>query len=232
MARSPSAAPESIKTRLALVVPAAADRRALHLAFLQDEIESARKLAGIDLVVAHTPEGTEGFESIGLEPDELIPQRGMDLGERERNVFEDLFKRGYDRVVIIGSDLPTLPMAHVGAAFDALRQEDSVVVLGPAQDGGYYSIGLSAQTFRLKAEATTATTDALFSGIRWSTAFALEDTIAAAKRARLNVHLLPEWYDVDDESGLKRLMKELRASEHARCAPATVRELARLGLFD
>jgi rSAM/selenodomain-associated transferase 1 len=68
-------------------------------------------------------------------------QRGKDLGERMQNAFKDAFDSGYDRVVLIGSDLPDLKTSHILKSIEALSHRD--VVFGPAEDGGYYLIGLN-----------------------------------------------------------------------------------------
>ncbi len=216
MARSPAAG-DAPKTRLADAVPREADRRRLYAAFLTDTIAACRTVEGAALRIAYTPDGGRvGLPELGAGAGELLPQRGVDLGARERGVFDDLFAAGFDTVVMIGSDLPTLPPAHVSRAIN--RVSARTVVLGPSDDGGYYLIALSAPP------AGMAVPD-LFSGIRWSTPSALDDTRAAAARAGLNVVLVPGWHDVDDAAGLARLRAELRQAATRARAPATARVL-------
>ena len=119
---------------------------------------------------------------------------------------------------MIGSDLPTLPIEHIRQAIDTV--DPKTVVLGPAEDGGYYLIALASTT-----GANDATVPDLFSNIRWSTAETLDDTWAAAMRAELRVELLPSWYDVDDATGLKRLRAELGGDSGRTRAPETERVL-------
>lgn len=69
-------------------------------------------------------------------------QQGLDLGERMAQAFQWGFQQGYSKIVIIGTDLWSLQRQDLDAAFDALADHD--VVWGPAQDGGYYLLGLSA----------------------------------------------------------------------------------------
>ena len=71
----------------------------------------------------------------------VIDQVGDDLGARMHTAFETLFARGYQQALLIGTDVPTLPLNHVKQALAALEQHD--LVLGPALDGGYYLIGLT-----------------------------------------------------------------------------------------
>ena len=218
MARSPEGA-RPPKTRLAAVLPDEQHRRRLYTAFLTDVVAGCGGVDGVTVRVAYTKDGgTGGFNEAGLADDQLMPQRGADLGDRERGVFEDLFRDGFSPVVMIGSDLPTLPPARVVEALERLRASDDRVVLGPADDGGYYLIGLVART------ADTPVPD-LFTGIRWSTEWARADTVAAATRCGLRVNLLGNWYDVDDEAGLTRLRAELATPAGASRAPATARVL-------
>ena len=208
------------KTRLAGAVPDEQDRRRLYGAFLADVVAGCGTIDGVTVRVAYTEDGgTVGLAQAGLTDDQLLPQRGADLGCRERGVFEDLFRDGFSPVVLIGSDLPTLPAARVAEALDRLRVQGDRVVLGPADDGGYYLIGLAARPGPVPD---------LFSGIRWSTGWARADTVAAADRIGLAVELLDGWYDVDDEAGLTRLRAELATGDGARRAPATARVLEEL----
>ena len=221
MARSPQSETASIKTRLAVAVPDARDRLDLHAAFIADEVERCRGLTGAVLRVAHTPEGGPGgFAPLGVADRELVVQRGADLGERERHLFEDLFGEGFQKAIIIGSDLPTLPEGHLREAIDRIDTPTTVVV-GPSEDGGYYLLGLMAPP------PVTALPD-LFTNIRWSTASALHDTVAAADRCGVRVQFVAAWYDVDDESGLARLRHDLAQPDHAARAPATAAVLKRI----
>ncbi len=220
MARSPHGR-RAPKTRLAAAIRREADRRRLYAAFLRDTIASLRSLPAADLRVAYTEEDDrDELRAFGLADGELLPQRGADLGEREHGVFRDLFAAGYARVVMIGSDLPTLPAAHVDRALELAAARS--VVLGRARDGGYYLIALAAG-----AEGTVPD---LFRGIRWSTPSAFDDTVAAAQRAGLTVALVPPWYDVDDEEGLAALRRELAEAGGDTRAPATAAALAEIGI--
>ena len=219
MARSPVGG-ESPKTRLAGVVSHEEDRRSLYAAFLSDTIAACRGVGGTMFRLAYTPDGgVAGFRKLGITDDELLTQRGTDLGTRERGIFADLFEAGFEKVVVIGSDLPTLPTDHIR---QAIAQIDvGTVVLGPSDDGGYYLIGLAA------SGPGSAVPD-LFSGIRWSTSSALNDTRAAAERAGVRVQLMPGWYDVDDAEGLSRLRRELAAPDGRTRAPETARVIEEL----
>ena len=216
MARSPEG-PRPPKTRLAKIVPDETQRRRLYEAFLTDVITTCGSLPEVTVRVAYTVDGgTAGFEAVGVSSKQLLPQRGDTLGDRERNLFADLFQEGFSQVVTIGSDLPTLPRERIVGATERLRGTTNRVVLGPSEDGGYYLIGLGRPT------GHTQVPD-LFTNIRWSTQWTREDTIAAADLCGLAVEELDEWYDVDDGVGFTRLRAELATAAGARRAPATAR---------
>ena len=175
MARSPIGG-RAPKSRLAGVLPDERDRRRLYTAFLTDVVSTCRTVEGATLRVAYTPDGgPHGFAPAGVADGELMPQRGAGLGNRERGVFEDLFRGGFSPVVLIGSDLPGLPAERMGEALARLDAAPDTVVLGPASDGGYYLIGLD------RPGAGNPVPD-LFTGVRWSSAWTRADTVAAARR--------------------------------------------------
>ena len=216
MARSPFTG-ASPKTRLAERVADEGDRRRLYAAFLEDTLTACRAIGTLVMKVAYTPDGgVDGLSMLGVRDEELIAQRGADLGARERHVFEDLFADGFQKVVIVGSDLPTLPMHFVGQAVD--ETQPGRVVLGPSSDGGYYLIALGAPP-------PGQSIPDVFSDIRWSTSSALDDTREAARRAGLTVVQVPEWYDVDDAEGLERLQRELDTDAGRTRAPRTAEAL-------
>ena len=219
MARAPDGA-RAPKSRLRQAVPAESDRRRLYAAFLKDTVATCRTLPDIAVRVAYAPDGgADGFAPLGVDEADLLTQRGDDLGARERNLFEDLFAAGFARVVIIGSDLPTLPAAHVAEALARLKP--ATVTLGPAADGGYYLIGLTAP-------GPGGAVPDLFTDIRWGTSAAFNDTVRAAARAGISVERVPEWYDVDDADGLARLGADIAPSREEGPAQATARVLENL----
>lgn len=67
-------------------------------------------------------------------------QKGEDLGIRMLNAFQNGFKSGYEKIIIIGSDLYDLSTEEIDKAFEYLNSND--VVIGPALDGGYYLLGM------------------------------------------------------------------------------------------
>lgn len=220
--------PGESKTRL--VPPLAPDEAAeLSVCFLRDtaaNIAGVGSQAGTEGVAVYTPLGAEAFLN-GLLPEtfKLLAQRGEGLGERLHYATEDLLAAGYESLCLINSDSPTLPPALLRAAVSALARDGDRVVLGGANDGGYYLIGLK-QAHRN-----------LFHDVDWSTASVLSQTIERANEIELEVELLIPWYDVDDATTLGRLCDELFASNGRGSArdglvryeaPHTTEYLARL----
>lgn len=117
-------------------------------------------------------------------------QQGQDLGERMSNAFARTFESGRDKVVLIGTDCPTLQCHHLLQAFEALNHSD--LVLGPATDGGYYLIGMKSCAAYL------------FEGIAWSTSQVLSQTLHVASQQGLIVTLLPELDDIDTQEDWQR----------------------------
>jgi rSAM/selenodomain-associated transferase 1 len=118
---------------------------------------------------------------------DALPQGGGDLGERLRRLLKSLPP---GPVVVIGSDTPGVMPADIADAFQALGAADAV--FGPARDGGYWLIGLKRAPRRLDP----------FTGVRWSTAHALADTLANLEGRR--VIRLRTLEDVDDRESFER----------------------------
>ena len=123
---------------------------------------------------------------------QYLPQQGEDLGARMAHCFHQAFTKGFNRVLLIGSDLPDLPGEIIDEAFAALEDVDSVI--GPAFDGGYYMIGFNKGSF----------TPEVFSGIEWSTETVLQKTLGILKHHQRTVHLLPQWDDIDTLEDLRQ----------------------------
>jgi len=189
--------PGAVKTRLrdSLSDSQCAD---LYQAFLDDKVDSVCALGGAVPVLAFTPVDAEHvFADRYGSRVRLLPQRGADLGERLANVAERLFGHGYAGVVLLDSDTPNLPAAHLATAVSILA-DSADLVLGPTHDGGYYLLG------------TRRFTPELFRGIAWSTSSVTGQTLAVARRLGLGVHVLPSWYDVDTPEDLARLSRDVR----------------------
>ncbi len=205
-------APGQTKTRLSPPLqPEQASE--LYECFLRDTLDLARAVPGVSRLVHYAPDDAISYFQ-QLAPDfGLRPQVGDDLGQRLDQVLTRCLEEGFERVVILDSDSPTLPPAYVERAFAELDSAD--VVLGPCDDGGYYLIGLKRPQPRLLRE------------VQMSTTHVLRDTLDMAQRAGLLVALLPSWFDVDTAQELERLRADLAAHANAD-APRTRAYLGRL----
>ena len=193
MARVPS----DTRGKSRLTCDLGGDHVELRRALLQDTLDAVQGVADADVFIAVEP--TDGIaEMRGLVGDgvRLFPQQGDTLGDRMRNAFGRVFAAGYSAVVMIGSDLPSLPTSHLAQAFQHLRDGPDALVIGPATDGGYYLIGLR----RLCPE--------LFTSIAWSTADVLTTTTRIAQRCGLTVSLVSPWHDVDTVDDLRRVLRD------------------------
>lgn len=200
MAKAPRAG--RVKTRLSppLTVEQAAE---LNGCFLRDTAENLAGVVGdsqgrVAGLVSYTPVGDEAlFEGLLPEGFALVAQRGDGFGERLLGAAEDVLACGFGSVCLIDSDSPTVPRVAYKQAVAELARAGDRIVIGPAEDGGYYLIGMK------RAHA------AVFERIAWSTATVFEETCARARAAGIEVVELPLWYDVDDEETLDILRAEL-----------------------
>jgi rSAM/selenodomain-associated transferase 1 len=161
----------------------------------------AERLEGLrdrhEVLVYYTPPNKKsGIKKVIGSSFKFFPQTGSDLGERMQNAFVESFKRGFERVVIIGGDSPTLPPEYIERAFECLR-EGTTVVIGPARDGGYYLMGMKGLNI--------LSPYSIFSNISWGTSDVLPATLDRLKRNNLSYRLLPQWYDIDTVEDLKLL---------------------------
>lgn len=129
----------------------------------------------------------------------LQPQSAGDLGARMRRAIEAQQERGAQRVVLVGSDSPTVARSDVDRAFALLTAHD--VVLGPTADGGYWLLGVAGAV------------PPLFDGIAWSTPRVWPQTIRRLRDRGLRWTQLERRGDVDRLPDLVRLLGELDGSD-------------------
>ncbi|MFK7782812.1 TIGR04282 family arsenosugar biosynthesis glycosyltransferase [Psychroserpens sp.] len=110
-------------------------------------------------------------------------QQGKNLGERMKNAFLKGFEDGYKRIVLIGSDLPDISASHIQNGMDAL--DHSEVVFGPAEDGGYYLIGMSKMN------------TCVFENKPWSQSNLLKETLQELQKLNISISILDTLNDID-----------------------------------
>ena len=192
--------PGRVKTRLHSRL-SVDDATELYRCFLKDTLLLMDSVPQTERVISYTPRGEEryfdGIHNGRNAGPRMLLQRGESFGDRLYHTFDELFEEGFDSVVIMDADSPTLPRDYLTAAFEELARPGDRVVLGPAEDGGYYLIGLRRPHRRL------------FEQITWSSDRVLAETAERAGEISLSVSLLPMWYDVDDAATLERLKREV-----------------------
>jgi uncharacterized protein len=203
--------PEPGKTKTRLIpVLGAAGAAALQREMSEDVLSRARPLGAEDVSLEVRYEGgTPNLMREWLGPGQPCrEQGGGDVGLRMSLAFTEGFQAGFERIVLIGTDCPGISADLVRKAFaDLLRHE---VVLGPANDGGYYLVGLRRAVPRL------------FEGIAWGTSGVLRATLEIASSLRLAVSTLEPLDDVDRPEDL-RVWEEFRKRNPERFPdPATL----------
>jgi rSAM/selenodomain-associated transferase 1 len=173
--------PGRVKTRLAAAIgiPAAV---VLHKLFVNTMLDRLPRFGEVEL---HLDTPTDDFSRENVSP---ALQSPGNLGDRMLYALAPRVP-----ALLLGSDSPTVPDAHIAAMLDASAD----ITLAPADDGGYWAI------------AARRTHPAMFAGVRWSTEHTLADTVAACQAAGLTVALGPAWFDVDEARDLVRIAEFL-----------------------
>lgn len=196
--------PGAVKTRLAAAVSSEWAARVAE-AFLRDSLARLAALPVYRMVVFAPAEAEAEFADLVRGKYELAPQTSGDLGQRMETFIAGQLAAGAYAVVLVGADSPTLPVEYVRQAFTALSRAD--VVLGPAQDGGYYLVGCGRQI------------PPIFHGIAWSSSGVLAQTIDRLQDSTWRLAVLPPWYDVDTVQDWSLLRGHVAALRRAGIDP-------------
>jgi uncharacterized protein len=210
------ARPGQAKARLIPAIGAAA-AAGLYRAFVQDVLDAMAVVRAERFLYGWPPESLARLAEIAEGRFIVRPQLGPTTSERMVSAFSDCFAAGFGAVVMRNSDSPTLPVAVVGEAFDAL-ESGADLVLGPDRGGSYQLVGLRAPR------------PELFRGFTGGTTSVLDETLRRAAAAKLRVQTLRPWLGVDEGDDLLTLRAELdpaNGNERAAC-PRTEAFLATL----
>lgn len=131
----------------------------------------------------------------------FVQQKGKDLGLKMKNAFIDVFKSNYNKVIIIGSDMPNISNKIFINSFNNLDSNDAVI--GPSFDGGYYLLGFNKETFLEK----------IFYNIKWSSSIVFNSTIDIFKKNNYKVSILNLMNDIDTISDLKKFIDQNKKSK-------------------
>lgn len=167
----------------------------LYRSFVEDLLAGLDEME-LDVMIFYDPSSPIEKYSEWLGSRKYFPQQGKDIGERMLNCFENAFDAGYERSIIIGSDLPGLDMQEIDKGFIALQ--DNPACLGPAEDGGYYLIGFRKDRL----------VKSVFEGMKWSTDTVFEETVRRMNDQNIRPHILSPFSDVDTLDDLINLMAD------------------------
>jgi len=178
---------ENVKTRLKGLMTDE-QRVDLYVSLLTHTVEKLRSVPGTDTFIAYAPAAAENyFRDFGTR---LISLPEGDLGARMFHAFEEIFRLGYRKAVLVGADIPDLSADIIQRSFDLLSDKD--IVYGPARDGGYYLVGMS----RLVRE--------IFKNVPWSSELTLQKSLEQADRYNYSVGFTQMLSDIDTMEDIKK----------------------------
>jgi rSAM/selenodomain-associated transferase 1 len=203
LARAPSA---SGKRRLFVALGRAPDA-ALRQALFLDTLDAALAAGYPSIVGVDPPDAVDEVRALVPSDVQVVPQAEGDLGQRMQALMAEAFAGGATAVVLVGSDLPDLPVSSIDDALAHLVRDPEAVVLGPAADSGYYLI------------AARHVPDA-FRGIEWGGALVLAQTERAVARTGRACLFVDRHGDIDRPEDLRGVRAaRTRAWVEASLAP-------------
>lgn len=177
----------SVKTRLTGMMTDE-NRLKLYTFLLKSAFSRLGSINGVDTFIAFAPVYAQRyFSSFGLY---LLPLPEGDLGVRMFHAFRKVFSNGYQKAALVGVDIPDLSSRIILKAFELLNNSD--VVFGPAQDGGYYLTGMKKPIREL------------FHGIPWSSEVTLQRSMEKARGLGYAVSLTEKLSDIDTIEDVKK----------------------------
>ncbi len=175
----------------------------LHTCFLKDILQKAQQVDAT-LFLFYTPRDEKGLlqKAVGNEII-CLPQYGADLGQKMKNAIGSVLRLGFEKVILMGSDVPHIHPETLNNAFDSLDQKD--IVIHPTFDGGYYLIGMKREY------------ESIWQIERYGTNTVIYDTLQHMKNERLSTAVGQMYYDVDDKEDLCRLYRDMKKGAVCNC---------------
>lgn len=179
----------------------------LYECFTRDVYQKALSVDA-DIYVFFTPRDKGGvLKAMFGESTILLPQYGDDLGQKMKHAIGAVLRLGYDKVVLMGMDIPHIHTETIQNAFDNLEQKD--IVIHPALDGGYYLIGMKREY------------ESIWDIKRYGTNTVMYDTLQHMKEENLSIAVGQMYYDVDRKEDLKQLWNDVKRGAVCNC-PETI----------
>ena len=189
--------PGTVKPGLAEVLGAPTAAK-LYRSSIMDLCERFARLSVESRIICYGPRGTrKSVELLASRHWRMLQQQGSTRGQVLANLFENAFRMGRQRVVVLVTDCPTVPDGFIIEAFDRLLIDD--VVLGPTTEGGVYLVGMSLERPEMLV------------GFDWEAPGVFDTLVDRAEAFGLILGLVPHWYEVNDRAGLDRLAGHIRA---------------------
>ncbi|PNX53058.1 MAG: hypothetical protein BV458_06435 [Thermoplasmata archaeon M9B2D] len=155
---------------------------------LSSTVKKLSSCDGVDVYLCFTPREREDyFLKYGLR---LFPQSDGDLGMKMFEAFRYVLNIGYQKAVLVGTDIPTLTQKIVMDSLYLMERDD--VVFGPALDGGYYLIGMKKNY------------SDIFRGIKWSSPSTLSESFTKAQECGLKIGFVDALSDIDTIEDLRK----------------------------
>ena len=179
----------------------------VHTCFVKDIYAKAKEV-NADVFVFYTPRDKKEILKKELDDEAVyLPQYGDDLGERMKNAIGICLRMGYEKVLLMGTDIPQIHPETLRDAFENLNKKD--IVIHPTFDGGYYLIGMKKEY------------DSIWQVERYGTNTVIYDTLQHMKRERLLTSVGQMYYDVDDKEDLRHLYDDIKKGAVCNC-PVTM----------
>ncbi len=193
--------PNKTKTRLMDIYTGVECSR-LHQCFLMDIFKICEKLKDrMDIYLSYTPDDAYG-RLAELVPDFIssFPQKGPNLGERMHNSIKYILDKKYEKVILMGSDIPELKIEAVTVALEKLDLTD--LCLGPTYDGGYYLIGMKKPCHGL-----------FNSKLNWGYSTVFDRTVKLAENKGLQVSYTHKCRDIDTKEDIREFLMSVNSQE-------------------
>jgi rSAM/selenodomain-associated transferase 1 len=180
-----------VKTRLAKSIGDAA-AVSLYKCFVEDILSSLQGL-NAHIWICYYPENAKDDMAVWLGSSYYyVLQKGGNLGKRMQHCFKSSFDKGFEKTIVLASDIPEISENIINNAFKSLEYKDAVI--GPSYDGGYYLMGFNKKSY----------TTEVFDEISWSTNLVYEETLRKIEEYNLRYSVLDKINDMDTIEDIRK----------------------------